>query len=135
MNAKKPARAELQPAYEPSLVRRTITPIAASALLLAATTAALWFIETRLPQEHLIFIYFAPTALIAIRFGSRSAMAMAIGAAFAAAFLLYPPRFSFMVDSFLDAEELRRAMLAAGFRGAHFRYIGPGGVALHVGVR
>lgn len=86
--------------------RRWVTPITASILLLAATTALLWFAEARLQQDHLIFIYFLPTALIAVRYGSLSAMAVAIAGAFAAAFLLYPPRFSLMVENPLDIMEL-----------------------------
>lgn len=93
-------------AKQPSLFIRWMTPITVSVLLLALTTAVLWMIETRLQQDHLIFIYFVPTALIAVRYGSVSAMGVAIAGAFAAAFLLYPPRFSFMVDSPLDLMEL-----------------------------
>jgi two-component system sensor histidine kinase KdpD len=99
--------AQLQWAADgPSLVRRWITPITFSAGLLVLTTAVLWMVETRLKQDHLIFIYFVPTALIAIRYGSVSAMGVAIAGAFAGAFLLYPPRFSFAVDNPLDLMEL-----------------------------
>lgn len=81
-------------------------PLAASIVLLMITTVLLWLVEARLQQDHLIFIYFLPTALIAIRYGSLSAMAVAIAGAFAAAFLLYPPRFSLAVESPLDILEL-----------------------------
>lgn len=37
------------------------------------------------------------------------------------------------VGRFLSAEELARAMIEAGFRSATHRYVGPGGVALHIG--
>ncbi|MEI8151627.1 MAG: DUF4118 domain-containing protein [Hyphomicrobiales bacterium] len=89
-----------------SFFRRWGTPITASAALLAATTLVLWLLDARLQQNHLIFVYFVPTALITIRFGSVSAMCVAIVAAFAAAFLFYSPRFSFMVDSPLELLEL-----------------------------
>ena len=62
-----------------SLLRRWLSPITASAVLLAATTILLWVWDRPLPHEHLIFIYFVPTALIAIRYGSTSAMLMTIG--------------------------------------------------------
>jgi K+-sensing histidine kinase KdpD len=91
---------------EPTFTRRWLTPISASALLLVLTTVVLLFLEARLKQDHLIFIYFVPTALIAIRYGSLSAMGVAIASAFAAAFLLYPPRFSLMIDNPLDLLEL-----------------------------
>jgi K+-sensing histidine kinase KdpD len=82
------------------------SPITASVLLLAVTTALLWVYDRPLRHDHLIFIYFVPTALIAIRYGSLSAMAVTIASTFAAAYLFYSPRFSLMVDSPLDVLEL-----------------------------
>ena len=61
-----------------SLLRRWVTPITASATLLALTTVFLWMIDASLQHDHLIFIYFVPTALIAIRYGSISAMCVTI---------------------------------------------------------
>ena len=89
-----------------SRLRRWITPITASAALLALTTAFLWMIDASLQHDHLIFIYFVPTALIAIRYGSVSAMCVTIVATFAAAYFFYAPRFSFKVESQLDLLEL-----------------------------
>jgi K+-sensing histidine kinase KdpD len=88
-----------------SRVGRWVSPITVSAALLAATTALLWFIGGP-RQDHLVFIYFAPTALIAIRYGSLTAMWMTVACALAAAFLFYPPDFSFAVHSSLDVLEL-----------------------------
>ena len=89
-----------------SRLRRWVTPITASAALLALTTGLLWMIDASLQQDHLIFIYFIPTALIAIRYGSVSAMCVTIVATFAAAYFFYAPRFSFKVASPLDLFEL-----------------------------
>lgn len=89
-----------------SLIRRWVTPITASALLLALTTFGLWLLAPGLQQDHLIFIYFVPTALIAIRYGSVSAMCVTIASTFAAAYLLYTPQFSFMVENTLDLMEM-----------------------------
>jgi K+-sensing histidine kinase KdpD len=89
-----------------TILKRWVTPITASLLLLAATTALLWLYDTPLQHDHLIFIYFLPTALIAIRYGSLSAMLVTIASTFAAAYLFYPPRFSLMLASPLDALEL-----------------------------
>ena len=86
--------------------RRWVTPITASVALLALTTAILWMLQARLQQDHLIFIYFVPAALIAIRYGNVPAMCMAIASTFAAAYFIYPPRFSFMVEKPLDLLEL-----------------------------
>lgn len=87
-------------------IRRRLTPVALSLILVAATTALLWLIEARLDQQHLIFIYFAPTAWIAIRYGSVSAMCVTVASSFAAAYFLYPPQLSFLIDSRLDILEL-----------------------------
>ena len=63
-------------------------------------------IDASLQHDHLIFIYFVPTALIAIRYGSVPAMCVTIASTFAAAYLFYAPRFSFKVESPLDLFEL-----------------------------
>src|SRR4029079_9379214 len=89
-----------------SFLRRWVTPITVSAALLALTTAFVWTIDAPLQHDHLIFIYLVPTALIAIRYGSISAMCVAIFSTFAAAYFLYAPRFSFVVTSTLDLLEL-----------------------------
>jgi two-component system sensor histidine kinase KdpD len=89
-----------------SLLRRWVSPITASVALLAATTVLLWALDKPVQHEHLIYIYFVPTALIAIRYGSVSAMCVTIGATFAGAYLLYAPRFSLAVESPLDMLEL-----------------------------
>jgi K+-sensing histidine kinase KdpD len=89
-----------------SFLRRWVTPITVSAALLAVTTLFLWAFDTPLHHDHLIFIYFVPTALIAIRYGSVSAMWVTIGVTFAAAYLFYTPRFSFMMANPLDVLEL-----------------------------
>ena len=89
-----------------SLFRRWISPITVSLLLVAATTALLWVLQPQLQQEHLIFIYFVPTTLIAIRYGSLSAMVVIIASSLSAAYFLYPPSFSFMVASRLEVLEI-----------------------------
>jgi K+-sensing histidine kinase KdpD len=89
-----------------SRLRGWVTPITVSAALLALTTGFLWMIDASLQHDHLIFIYFVPTALIAIRYGSISAMCVTIAATFAAAYFFYAPRFSFKVESALDLFEL-----------------------------
>lgn len=90
-----------------------ITPMTASLALVAATTAFLWLIEVELSQDHLIFAYFVPTALIAIRYGSMSAMCVTVASSFTAAFLIYPPQFSFFIRNPLDVMELTLFCLLA----------------------
>jgi K+-sensing histidine kinase KdpD len=89
-----------------SFLHRWVTPITVSALLLVLTTAFIWMIDVPLQHDHLIFVYLLPTALIAIRYGSMSAMCVAIVSMVAAAYFLYAPRFSFVVASPLDLLEI-----------------------------
>ena len=99
-------RADPESSTKSSLFRRWISPITVSLLLVAFTTALLWVLQPRLQQEHLIFIYFVPTTLIAIRYGSLSAMGVIIASSLAAAYFLYPPNFSFLVASRLEVLEI-----------------------------
>lgn len=93
------------PNIKPS-IRRWLMPILVSVSSVAITTALLWLIEARLDQQHLIFIYFAPTAWIAIRYGTFSAIGVTVASSLAAAYFLYPPHLSFLIDSPLDILEL-----------------------------
>lgn len=87
-------------------LRRWATPVTVSLMLVAVTTLVLWLIDAQLKQEHVIFIYFAPAAWIAIRYGSVAAMCATIASTLAAAYFLYSPRLSFLVDSPLEVLEL-----------------------------
>ena len=72
----------------------------------ALTTVALWLLQPQVNRQHLIFIYLVPPSLVAIRYGSISAMCVTIVSSFIAAFFLYVPYFSFLVDSPIDLLEL-----------------------------
>jgi K+-sensing histidine kinase KdpD len=98
--------AGLQSGGTASAFRRWVSPITVSLALVAVTTALLWLVEAKLDQQHLIFIYFVPTALIAIRYGSISAMCVTLASSFAAAYFLYKPQFSFLIANPLDLLEL-----------------------------
>ncbi len=65
--------------------RQWVAPVAVSLGLVAITTLLLWQIDVRLNLDHLIFIYFVPTALIALRYGSNAAMGSTIPSKLAAA--------------------------------------------------
>lgn len=105
--------ADLQSGGAVKAFRRWVTPITVSLALVAFTTAVVLLIEPRLDKQHLIFIYFVPTALIAVRYGSISAMCVTIASSFAAAYLLYPPHFSLLIARPLDLLELALFSLLA----------------------
>jgi K+-sensing histidine kinase KdpD len=88
------------------LIDHWVTPITVSLVLVGFTTLLLWAVQPALQQEHLIFIYFVPTTLIAIRYGSLSAMGVIIASSLAAAYFLYAPQFSFEVGNKLEVMEL-----------------------------
>jgi K+-sensing histidine kinase KdpD len=88
-------------------------PIAVSLLVIAVTTLIFWPALSQLNHQHLIFVYLVPTSWVAIRYGSVSAMCVIIASSMAAAFFLYPPRFSFLMENPLDLLELTLFCLLA----------------------
>jgi K+-sensing histidine kinase KdpD len=108
-----PFRYELVGRVSTTPHRGWITPIAVSLTLVAVTTVLLWQIDIRLNLDHLIFIYFVPTALVAIRYGSMAAMGATIASTLAAAYFLYDPIYSFFISSPLDVMELALFCLLA----------------------
>jgi len=105
-------RTDPESSTKSSLFRRWISPITVSLLLVAVTTALLWVIQPRLEQDHLIFIYFVPTTLIAIRYGSLSAMGVIIASGLAAVYFLYPPQLSFVLTGLQFTEVVLFSLLA-----------------------
>ena len=96
-----------------SFQRKWVTPITVSLLLVVLTTVVLWPFEAQLKHHHLIFIYLMPASLVAIRYGSISAMCVTIASGLAAAYFLYAPRFSFQIANPLDGLELALFCLLA----------------------
>ena len=86
--------------------RKWVTPITVSLLLVVLTTVVLWPFEAQLKHHHLVFIYLMPASLVAIRYGSISAMCVTIASGLAAAYFLYAPRFSFQIANPVDVLEL-----------------------------
>jgi two-component system, OmpR family, sensor histidine kinase KdpD len=89
-----------------SFQRKWLTPITVSLLLVGLTTVLLWPFDAQLNHHHLIFIYLMPASLVAIRYGSISAMCVTIASSLAATYFLYAPRFSFQIANPLDVLEL-----------------------------
>jgi K+-sensing histidine kinase KdpD len=96
-----------------SFRRKWVTPITVSLLLVVATTLVLWPFDAQLNHHHLIFIYLMPASLVAIRYGSISAMCVTIASSLAATYFLYAPRFSFQIANPLDVLELALFCLLA----------------------
>src|SRR5690349_4524899 len=88
-----------------SRLDRFVTPITVVLTFIAATTLVLWLFKADLSQNHLIFVYLVPTAMIAVRYGSISAMGVTIASSVAAAYFFYMPRYSFAVADRLEVME------------------------------
>ena len=83
------------------------TPVAVVLAIVAAVTAILWlFRSSTVGQQHLVFFYLLPTAVVATFYGSLPAMLCAVAATLCAAFFLYDPLYSFYVTSPVEVGEL-----------------------------
>jgi K+-sensing histidine kinase KdpD len=82
-------------------------PVAVTIAAVSLATAVLWLARQMLgAEQHLIFFYLLPMAVVAIIYGGRSAMICVAAASLCAAFFLYDPIYSFYVADPLDIGEL-----------------------------
>lgn len=89
-----------------SILNRWGSPALAAASLVGLTTLLLALIYEAAGPGHLIFAYCLPTAIIAWRYGSGPAMLTAAASDLCAAYLFYPPSFSFYISDPLQVAEL-----------------------------
>jgi K+-sensing histidine kinase KdpD len=83
------------------------TPVAVALAVVAAATAVLWLVKQTIGgDQHLVFFYLLPMALVAVLYGSLPAMLCAMAATACAAFFLYEPIYSFRVADPLGWGEL-----------------------------
>ncbi len=74
------------------------TPVAVALAVVAVATAVLWLVKQTIGgDQHLVFFYLLPMALVAVLYGSLPAMLCATAATVCAAFFLYDPIYSFYV--------------------------------------
>ena len=86
--------------------RQAIAPTATAFAFVGFTTTILLAVEERFDLDAVIFIYFFPTTLLAIQYGSATAMIAIITSDLAAAYFLYSPKFSMKVSDPLDVFEI-----------------------------
>jgi K+-sensing histidine kinase KdpD len=91
------------------------TPAAASLGVVCLMTAVLWYLKvTGAGLRHPIFLYLLPIAVLAMFYGSLTALACACTSMACAAYFLYDPIYSFAVASRMEVGDLVVfAMLAA----------------------
>jgi K+-sensing histidine kinase KdpD len=90
-----------------------IAPVVASLAAVLLTTVILFMIDSYLAPQHLVLGYLLPTVIIAIYYGSTFAVLTSFASGLAAAYILFPPKFSFYVASPLHLAELGFFMLLA----------------------
>jgi K+-sensing histidine kinase KdpD len=83
-----------------------IAPAVVSLAAVLLTTILLLSFEPLLQAQHLVLAYLLPTTLIAIAYGSTFAFLTSFASAAAAAYFLFPPKFSLYVADPLHAAEL-----------------------------
>jgi K+-sensing histidine kinase KdpD len=90
-----------------------LTPIVICIVAVLLTSLALHTIDTYLTAQHLVLGYLLPTMLIAVYFGSTFAVLTSFVSALAAAFVLFPPKFSFYIADLTHVAELGFFLLLA----------------------
>jgi K+-sensing histidine kinase KdpD len=98
-------------AYNPAMHRLAPVLTAFSAVVIA--TALLFVVESYLEAQHLVIAYLFPTTLIGIRYGSSLAFLTSFASGIAAAYFLFPPKFSLYIGNSLHIAELGFFMLLA----------------------
>src|SRR5260370_35098393 len=91
-----------------------IRPVGLCFAAVLVTTSVLSTIDSFVPTEHLMLGYLLPTILVAIYFGSTLAVLTSFAGGLSAAYLLFPPKFSFYVDDPVHIAELGFTILSAG---------------------
>ncbi len=88
------------------MLKRVEPVVVALAVASIATVVLLLVRQTLGSEQHLIFFYLLPMAVVAILYGGRTAMICATAASLCATYFLYDPVYSFYVASPLDLGEL-----------------------------
>jgi K+-sensing histidine kinase KdpD len=90
-----------------------LTPAAICVAAVAVTSVVLYAINSYLAAQHLVLGYLLPTILIAVYYGSTFAVFTSFVSGLAAAYLLFPPSFSFYIADSMHVAELGFFLLLA----------------------
>src|SRR5262245_5961957 len=93
-----------------------VVPVAVSLMAILWTTMVLTMVQSNLvadDPEHLALAYLLPTIFIAIFFGSTLAIASSFVSGLAAAYFIYPPKFSLYITDPRHVAELGFILLLA----------------------
>jgi K+-sensing histidine kinase KdpD len=87
-------------------VKAAMPAFVAFAVVLIVTAVLTLVKHEAVAPQHLVFFYLLPTALVAVLYGTRTAMFSAFAATACAAFFLYDPVYSFYVATPVETGEL-----------------------------
>jgi K+-sensing histidine kinase KdpD len=88
-------------------ILKRLEPVIVALAAVSLATTVLWLVkQSPGGEQHLIFFYLLPMALVAILYGGPSAMICVVAASTCAAFFLYDPVYSFYVGDPQDFGEL-----------------------------
>jgi hypothetical protein len=82
-----------------SALLRLVTSVLVAIAAILVTTLGLLAIDTYLDADHLVLGYLLPTVVIAMHYGSTLAVLTSFASSIAAAYFLFPPKFSFYVSA------------------------------------
>jgi K+-sensing histidine kinase KdpD len=86
---------------------RRATPVAVSLAVICSVTAVLWHLKVSSGSlHHPVFFYLLPIALLAMLYGSRSALVSIAAATACSAYFLYDPLYSLQVSNRLEIGDL-----------------------------
>ena len=90
-----------------------VLALVVSVATIALTTAVLIFVDAEFATPGLIYGYLFSVTVVAIYFGSTVAFISALASGAAAAYFLFPPRFTFYISEPRNVAELGFFMLLA----------------------
>jgi K+-sensing histidine kinase KdpD len=90
-----------------------LTPAVICVAAVAVTSVVLYAINSYLAAQHLVLGYLLPTILIAVYYGSTFAVFTSFASGLAAAYVLFPPTFSFYIADSMHVAELGFFLLLA----------------------
>jgi K+-sensing histidine kinase KdpD len=104
--AERNRRGTRRPRLEQARVMHLVSSILVSCAATLVTTMALLALDSYLAAKHLALGYLLPTIVIAMHYGSTLAVLTSFAGSVAAAYFLFPPKFSFYVADPLNIAEL-----------------------------
>src|SRR6266852_3898446 len=92
-----------------------VAPVVMSFAVVLLATAILVTIDAYLAAPHLVLGYLLPTIIIMIYYSSTFALLTSFTSALAAAYFLFPPKFSFYIADLKHVAELGFFLILASF--------------------